>query len=406
MALKLLSVSRTFCRGIPASRDLLSCNIQKPTDRVHLTGPQTFRCFSGLKAEAFQHPPPACYGGRHTVTLIPGDGIGPEFMMHVRDVFSHADVPIEFEEFHLSGDSDSVENVEDALIAIQRNGVALKGNIHTDLTELLPQKEKTKNVSLRVNLDVFANVIHCKSIPGVQTRHDDVDIVIIRENTEGEYSSLEHENVSGVVESLKIITKKRSERIAKYAFDFARENGRKKVTAIHKANIMKLGDGLFLKTCREVAESYPEIEFVDMIVDNCCMQIVSNPWQFDVMLLPNLYGNIVGNIAAGLVGGPGVVPGKNVGLDYAIFETATRNTGKNIAGKNQANPSAMLLASALMLDHIGLDKHASLIRQAVYKTLSEKMIHTPDLGGLHTTRDVVQSVIEEIQSSKHSVSLR
>ncbi|XP_071815746.1 isocitrate dehydrogenase [NAD] subunit gamma, mitochondrial-like isoform X2 [Apostichopus japonicus] len=403
MAVKLSAISRAFYRGISAPLFLNG-------DKYHQTGGFPFasttfaKCFSGLKADPYKHPPPACYGGRHTVTLIPGDGIGPEFMMHVRDVFRHADVPVEFEEFHLSGDSE--ENVENAIIAVQRNGVALKGNIHTDLKELIPQKDKTKNVSLRVNLDVFANVLHCKSIPGVETRHDNVDIVIIRENTEGEYSSLEHESASGVVESLKIITRKRSERIAKYAFEFARENGRKKVTAIHKANIMKLGDGLFLNTCREVAASYPEIEFVDMIVDNCCMQIVSNPWQFDVMLFPNLYGNIVGNIAAGLVGGPGVVPGKNVGLDYAVFETATRNTGKNIAGKNQANPSAMLLASALMLDHIGLNNHGQLIREAVYKTLSEKKIHTPDLGGLHTTRDMVQSVIDEIEGSKHKFSFR
>ncbi|KAJ8046425.1 Isocitrate dehydrogenase [NAD] subunit gamma, mitochondrial [Holothuria leucospilota] len=367
---------------------------------------QPSRNFSGLQADSLhKHPPPACYGGRHTVTLIPGDGIGPEFMNHVRDVFRHAHVPVDFEEFHLSGDPEAEETIENALIAVRRNGVALKGNIHTDLSELVPQKEKTKNVALRVNLDVFANIIHCKTIPGVKTRHDDVDIVIIRENTEGEYSSLEHENVSGVVESLKIITRQRSERIARYAFDFARQNGRKKVTAIHKANIMKLGDGLFLNTCREVAKSYPEIEFDDMIVDNTCMQIVSNPWQFDVMLLPNLYGNIVGNIAAGLVGGPGIVPGKNVGEDYAVFETATRNTGKNIAGKNMANPSAMFLASALMLDHIGLQQHAQVIRDATYKTISEKQIHTPDLGGLHTTRDVVQSVIDEIENTKHSVRL-
>ncbi|XP_022096040.1 isocitrate dehydrogenase [NAD] subunit gamma, mitochondrial-like [Acanthaster planci] len=342
----------------------------------------------------------ARYGGWHTVTLIPGDGIGPELMAHVREVFRHADAPIDFEELMLSGERASVEGegVEDALVAIKRNGTALKGNIHTEVNRLAVCK--SDNVRLRVGLDLFANVIHCKSLPGLQTRHSNIDIIIIRENTEGEYSSLEHESSNGVVESLKIITEERSKRIAKYAFDYATKHNRKKVTAIHKANIMKLGDGLFLESCRSVSKLYPKIEFGDMIVDNCCMQLVSNPNQFDVMVMPNLYGNIISNIGAGLVGGPGLVPGQNIGEEFAVFETATRNTGKTIAGQNVANPTAMLLAGCLLLRHLGLNQHADLINAAVMKTVTENMVHTADLGGVATTSDVVEGVIKEIQAMK------
>ncbi|KAG2456134.1 IDH3G dehydrogenase, partial [Polypterus senegalus] len=230
--------------------------------------------------------------------------------------------------------------------------VTQSGNIETNHT--MPPSHKSRNNLLRTSLDLYSNVIHCRSMPGLQTRHKDIDIIIIRENTEGEYSSLEHESVPGVVESLKIITKSNSLRIAEYAFKLAREQGRKKVTAVHKANIMKLGDGLFLQCCKEVAAGYPDITFENMIVDNTTMQLVSRPNQFDVMVMPNLYGNVVSNVCAGLVGGPGLVPGANYGRDYAVFETATRNTGKSIAGKNIANPTAMLLASCMMLDHLRL----------------------------------------------------
>uniref|UniRef100_A0A674HSF7 Isocitrate dehydrogenase (NAD(+)) 3 non-catalytic subunit gamma n=1 Tax=Taeniopygia guttata TaxID=59729 RepID=A0A674HSF7_TAEGU len=219
------------------------------------------------------------------------------------------------------------------------------------------------------------------------------NILIVRENTEGEYSSLEHESVAGVVESLKIITAGRSRRIAHYAFGLARAAARRSVTAVHKANIMKLGDGLFLQCCREVAAEYPEITFRSMIVDNTTMQLVSRPQQFDVMVMPNLYGNIVNNVCAGLVGGPGLVPGANYGHDYAVFETATRNTGKSIANRNIANPTAALLAACMMLDHLRLHGHASTIRQAVLASLDDPRTHTPDIGGQGTTSGAVQSII-------------
>ncbi|XP_057175119.1 isocitrate dehydrogenase [NAD] subunit gamma, mitochondrial [Triplophysa rosa] len=342
-------------------------------------------------------PPPAKYGGRHTVTLIPGDGIGPELLNHVRELFRFSCVPVDFEVVHVNSASTSEDDINNAITAIRRNGVALKGNIET--AHNMPPNHKSRNNLLRTSLDLYANVMHCQSLPGVQTRHKNIDITIIRENTEGEYSSLEHESVSGVVECLKIITRNNSLRIADYAFKLARENGRRKVTAVHKANIMKLADGLFLQCCKEVASGYPDIQFDSMIVDNTTMQLVSKPQQFDVMLMPNLYGNVVSNVCAGLVGGPGLVPGANYGRDYAVFETATRNTGKSIANRNIANPTAMLLASCLMLDHLKLHAYANMIRGAILTTMNETGLHTPDIGGQGTTLEVVQSIMRIIQSS-------
>ncbi|XP_038863811.1 isocitrate dehydrogenase [NAD] subunit gamma, mitochondrial-like isoform X2 [Salvelinus namaycush] len=356
--------------------------------------PEVFGATVSSRREKSTVPPPAKYGGRHTVTLIPGDGIGPELLNHVKELFRFSCVPVDFEVVNVS--SATEDDINNAITAIRRNGVALKGNIETLHT--LPASHKSRNNLLRTSLDLYANVMHCKSLPGVQTRHNNIDIMIIRENTEGEYSSLEHESVSGVVECLKIITRTNSLRIAEYAFKLAREKGRKRVTAVHKANIMKLGDGLFLQCCREVAAGYPDIAFDAMIVDNTTMQLVSKPQQFDVMVMPNLYGNVVSNVCAGLVGGPGLVPGANYGRDYAVFETATRNTGKSIADKNIANPTAMLLASCMMLDHLKLHDYATMIRNAVLTTMNETRLHTADIGGQGTTSEVVQAIMRNIQS--------
>uniref|UniRef100_A0A3Q1B494 Isocitrate dehydrogenase [NAD] subunit, mitochondrial n=1 Tax=Amphiprion ocellaris TaxID=80972 RepID=A0A3Q1B494_AMPOC len=337
-------------------------------------------------------PPPAQYGGRHTVTLIPGDGIGPELANHVRELFRFCCVPVDFEVVNVDSTMASEDDINNAIMAIRRNGVALKGNLETNHN--LPPSYKSRNNLLRTTLDLYANVMHCQSLPGVRTRHRNIDIMIIRENTEGEYSSLEHENVPGVVECLKIITRTKSLRIADYAFRTAREKGRTRVTAVHKANIMKLGDGLFLECCKEVASGYPEITFDSMIVDNTTMQLVSRPQQFDVMVMPNLYGNVVSNVCAGLVGGPGLVPGANYGEDYAVFETGTRNTGKSIANTNTANPTAMLLASCLLLDHLKLHAYANMIRRAILSTVTETRLHTADLGGQGSTSEVVQSIMK------------
>ncbi|KAJ3586629.1 hypothetical protein NHX12_013025 [Muraenolepis orangiensis] len=306
---------------------------------VKALGPTLTSC----REKSSAAPPPAKYGGRHTVTLIPGDGIGPELLNHVREVFRFSCVPVDFEVVHVNSALTTEDDINDAITAIRRNGVALKGNIETN--HIMP--------------------------PSVKSRNN-----LLRENTEGEYSSLEHESVSGVVESLKIITRVNSLRIAEYAFRLARDKGRRRVTAVHKANIMKLGDGLFLQCCNEVASGYPDIKFDSMIVDNTTMQLVSNPEQFDVMVMPNLYGNVVSNVCAGLVGGPGLVPGANYGRDYAVFETATRNTGKSIANRNIANPTAMLLASCMMLDHLKLYDYASLLRNAILTCMNETRLHT------------------------------
>lgn len=328
------------------------------------------------------------YGGRHTAVLIPGDGIGGEMAEHLKNTFRIIQAPVDFEQINLNGDEYSDDQIEYVKTAIKRSGAAIKGNIHTKRDE----PGKARNLRIRSELDLFSNVIHAKSFSGVSTRHKDVDIYLIRENTEGEYSGMEHENVSGVVESLKIVTRVKSERIARFAFEFAVEKGRKKVTCVHKANIMKKADGLFLKTCREVAAEYPQIQFDDMIVDNTCMQLVSNPWQFDVMVLPNLYGNVVGNVCCGIVGGPGVTAGSNYGHGIGVFETATRNTGISIQGKNIGNPCAFLMAGCKMLEFYKLQDHADIVRRAVEHTLNVQRVHTPDLGGTATTQDVMLSI--------------
>lgn len=254
------------------------------------------------------------------------------------------------------------------------------------------------NVAMRQQLDIYASVVLCKTMPGVPTRHEGVDFAIIRENTEGEYAGLEHQSYPGVVENLKVSTRAKADRIARFAFDYALKNGRKRVTCVHKANIMKLGDGLFLNTCRKVAEEYKNagIAFNDMIVDNTSMQLVAKPQQFDVMVMPNLYGNIVSNIGAALVGGPGVVPGCNIGREYALFEPGCRHVGKDIMGRDSANPAAMILSATMMLRHLGLEKQANSIAAAVYDVFAEGKVKTADMGGNSKTTDFTGAVISKV----------
>lgn len=338
--------------------------------------------------------PSAKYGGRHTVTMMPGEGIGPEMMGYVKEVFREAGAPVDFETVDLDPTTDNYADLANAISSVRRNGCGIKGNIETKLTR---PNIKSRNVEIRNKLDLFVNVLKCQSQPGVLTRHDNVDIVMVRQNTEGEYAMLEHENVPGVVESLKIVTAKNTKRLVDYAFKYAIANDRKKVTLIHKANIMKLTDGLFLSVAREVAKNYPDIEFNDMIVDNCCMQLVSNPWQFDVMVLTNLYGTIATNLICGLTGGPGITAGANYGPQYALFEPGTRNTGTKLVGQNTANPIAMISAGKELLSHINLDYHADILGKAIDATLNGDKVHTEDLGGEASTREVVDSILLNIQ---------
>ncbi|XP_067870030.1 isocitrate dehydrogenase [NAD] subunit gamma, mitochondrial-like [Heterodontus francisci] len=336
------------------------------------------------------------YGGLATVTVVPGDGVGPELMRHVEQVFRAALVPVEFEVVRVDSSAHDGKDIHSAIESIKRNRVGLKGNFETPVDQL-PVHCRSLNVLFRNKLELFANVNRYCSLPGVVTRYSGIDVVIIRETTEGEYTHLEHESVPGVVESLKIITRERSIRVAEYAFDYARKQGRRSLSVVHKANIMKLADGLFLQCCREVSAGYPEIKFNDVIVDNATMQLVSRPGQFDVMLMPNLYGVVINNICAGLVGGPGLVPGASFSHKCAVFQTAIRNTALGLANKNVVNPTAMLLASCLMLDHLRLHDHATLIRDAVLKAVTEAKTQTRDIGGTACTTDVVNYIISQIQ---------
>jgi len=279
--------------------------------------------------------------------------------------------------------------------SLKRNRVGLKGILFTPIST---SGHISWNVAMRQQLDIYASVVLCKSLPGVPTRHNNVDFAIIRENTEGEYSGLEHQSYPGVVESLKVSTRMKAERIARFAFDFALKNNRKKVTCVHKANIMKLGDGLFLNTFRQVAEEYQSsgIAFNDMIVDNTSMQLVAKPGQFDVMVMPNLYGAIVSNIGAALVGGPGVVPGCNVGREYALFEPGCRHVAQNLMGTNKANPTAMILSATMMLRHLGLDNLANNIASATFSVINEGKVRTADMAGSATTSEFTAEVIKKL----------
>jgi isocitrate dehydrogenase (NAD+) len=326
----------------------------------------------------------------HTITLIPGDGIGPEVTEAVVRILHAAGLDIQWER-HDAGVTAfkrfSQSLPGELLESIRRNKVALKGPVTTPIAEGIT----SVNVGLRKTLDLFANLRPVRNLPGVNSRFQNVEMVIVRENTEDLYSGLEHEVVPGVVESLKIITERASTRIARFAFDYARGNGRKRITAIHKANIMKLGDGLFLTSTRAVAREYPDVTYDERIVDAACMALVMAPEKFDVLLLPNLYGDIVSDLCAGLVGGLGVVPGANLGTDCAVFE-AVHGSAPDIANKNLANPTALLLSGLMMLDHIGERQASARIRGALDKILSEGRVRTRDLGGQASTTEFTDAI--------------
>src|SRR5438067_514455 len=332
----------------------------------------------------------------HKVTLIPGEGIGPEVAAAAQRVIDASGAKIEWEEIHAraSEGSEKGQLLNKAVIeSVKRNRVALKGPMATAIAGGPP----SVNVALRKTLDLYANLRPVKNVPGVQSRFENVDVVLVRENTEDLYSGLEHEVVPGVVESLKIITEKASTRIAKFAFEYAKCHGRKKIHAIHKANIMKLSDGLFLKSVRAVAADFPAIEYKELIVDNACMQIVMDPLQFDMLLLPNLYGDVMSDLAAGLVGGLGVVPSANIGDECAMFE-AVHGTAPDIAGKGLANPTALLMSALLMLDHLGERPAAEKIEAALLKTYRDGIYTTKDVGGKADTEQFTNAVLDALDS--------
>ena len=335
-------------------------------------------------------PPPS----PHVITLIAGDGIGPEVTGAVVRILAASGVAIEWDR-HDAGQR-AVEAVGDPLPqtlldSVTRNRVALKGPVTTPVGSGFT----SVNVGLRKALDLYANLRPVANLPGVTSRFQNVDLVIVRENTEDLYAGLEHVVVPGVVESLKIITEKASTRIAEFAFALATRTGRRKITAVHKANIMKLGDGLFLDSARAVARRFPAVEYDERIVDAACMRLVMRPEDFDVLLLPNLYGDIVSDLAAGLVGGLGVVPGANLGHEAAVFE-AVHGSAPDIAGQNVANPTALLLSAVLMLDHIGEAAPARRVRQALQEALAGT-VRTRDLGGTASTSEFADAVIRRLE---------
>ena len=329
-----------------------------------------------------------------TITLIPGDGIGPEVTDAVVRILDAAGVSIEWDQHEAgvlaverTGQTLPLELID----SIRRNKVALKGPVTTPIGEGFT----SVNVGLRKALDLYANLRPVWSLPGVPARFDHVDLVIVRENTEDLYAGLEHQVVPGVVESLKIITERASTRIARFAFDYARKHGRTRVTAIHKANIMKLSDGLFLDCTRRVAREQSDIKYDERIVDAACMHLVVDPSRFDVLLLPNLYGDIVSDLCAGLVGGLGVVGAANLGLDAAVFE-AVHGSAPDIAGQHVANPTALLLSAILMLQHIGEAAAADRIMAALVAVLGAGRVRTRDLGGTASTLEFADALCKAL----------
>jgi isocitrate dehydrogenase (NAD+) len=331
----------------------------------------------------------------HRVTLIPGDGIGPELAVAARRVLDASGIAFEWEVVD-AGEAVMAEYgtplPDHVLESIKRNKVALKGPITTPIGGGF----RSVNVTLRQVLGLYANLRPARSIAGLRTRYEDVDLVIVRENTEDLYAGIEHMVGPDAAESIKIITRAASERIARFAFDYAVANGRHKVTAVHKANIMKLSDGLFLESCRTVAADYEgRIEFEDRIVDNMCMQLVQKPDLYDVLVLPNLYGDIVSDLAAGLVGGLGVAPGANIGTEAAVFEPVHGSAPK-YAGMNRANPTALILSGALMLRHLGHPDAADRVETALREVVAEGVATTYDLGGPAGTSQFADAIIERL----------
>jgi isocitrate dehydrogenase (NAD+) len=325
------------------------------------------------------------------VSLIPGDGIGPEVMGATVRVLEALDLPLTFE--HCDAGSEVISRYgtnlpRQTLESVLRNGVALKGPTGTQIGAGLP----SANVALRKGLDLYAALRPVHSVPNLKTRYENVDLVVVRENTESLYAGLEHIVVPGVVESLKIISEKASTRIARFAFEYARTNGRRKVSAVHKANIMKLSDGLFLDCCRKVAREFPEVTYQEVIVDNMCMQLVRNPERYEVLVMDNLYGDILSDLCAGLVGGLGVVPGANIGERIAVFE-AVHGTAPDIAGKNLANPTALMMSAVMMLRWLGLAEAAQRFDHALMQVYSEGKVRTTDLGGTATTSEFTDTII-------------
>ncbi|VDM17852.1 unnamed protein product [Hydatigera taeniaeformis] len=339
------------------------------------------------------------YSGIRTVALIPGDGIGPEISSAVKKIFAVANVPIKFATVDVTPTrlpDGTFGMPPESLDVIRKLGIGLKGPLATPIGK----GHGSLNLALRKEFNLYANVRPCKSVEGYETPYKGVDLVTIRENTEGEYSGIEHVIVDGVVQSIKVITYEASSRVAEFAFKFAQDNGRSTVTAVHKANVMRMSDGMFLRACREQAERYPNIHFREMFLDSVCLGMVQDPLQFDVLVMPNLYGDILSDLAAGLVGGLGVTPSGNIGQQGALFESV-HGTAPNIAGQDKANPTALLFSATMMLRHLDLSHYANLIEASVFSVLHAKKHLTMDLGGTAKCSEYTAAICEEIVRGPH-----
>ncbi|GFN75277.1 isocitrate dehydrogenase [NAD] subunit, mitochondrial [Plakobranchus ocellatus] len=331
------------------------------------------------------------------VTMIPGDGIGPEISVAVKQIFSAAGVPIEWEDVDVTpvkGPDGLFRLPPKIFESMARSKVGLKGPLATPIGK----GHQSLNLALRKAFSLYANVRPCKSIEGYETPYKNVDIVTIRENTEGEYSGIEHVIVDGVVQSIKLITENASMRVAEYAFKYARDNQRSTVTAVHKANIMRMSDGLFLKCCREVAAKNKDIKFSEMYLDTVCLNLVQDPGNFDVLVMPNLYGDILSDLCAGLIGGLGVTPSGNIGEEGALFESV-HGTAPDIAGQNKANPTALLLSAVMMLRYMELNSFADRIENAAFSVIREGQHLTGDLGGQSTCSQFTDEICRKVEAS-------
>uniref|UniRef100_A0A2P2HY70 Isocitrate dehydrogenase [NAD] subunit, mitochondrial n=1 Tax=Hirondellea gigas TaxID=1518452 RepID=A0A2P2HY70_9CRUS len=342
-----------------------------------------------------------CYSSTatRTVTLIPGDGIGPEISASVQKIFAAAQVPIEWEIVDVTPvkGPDGQMGIPQALIdSVHKNKIGLKGPLMTPIGK----GHRSLNLTIRKEFELYANVRPCRSLEGYPTMYKNVDVVTIRENTEGEYSGIEHIIVPGVVQSIKLITRKASKRVAEFAFKYARENGRSMVTAVHKANIMRMSDGLFLQMCREAAEKNPDIKFEEKYLDTVCLKMVQDPTQFDVLVMPNLYGDILSDLCAGLVGGLGLTASGNIGEGGAVFESV-HGTAPDIAGLDLANPTALLLSGVMMLRYMELYDHAAKIEKACFDTIKEPECRTGDLGGPAKCSEFTNAICKKIEAAGH-----
>ncbi|MCJ1464787.1 NAD-dependent isocitrate dehydrogenase [Pseudocyphellaria aurata] len=381
------------CSSLPAQQYLLRANaprrwipaLVQTQSRSYVTPQDRVAKFRGSKGP----------NGKYTVTLIEGDGIGPEIAQSVKDIFAAAKAPIEWESVDVTPQLKDGKTVipDKAIESVRKNYVALKGPLATPIGK----GHVSLNLTLRRTFNLFANVRPCKSIAGYKTPYDNVDTVLIRENTEGEYSGIEHVVIDGVVQSIKLITRAASERVLRFAFQYAEDVGKRKIRVVHKATIMKMSDGLFLNTARKISKDFPNVEFDAELLDNTCLKIVTDPSPYSdkVLVMPNLYGDILSDMCAGLIGGLGLTPSGNIGDECSIFE-AVHGSAPDIAGKGLANPTALLLSSIMMLQHMELYEHADKIQKAIFDTLAEGKYLTGDLGGKAKTHEYAGSIVKRL----------